>query len=101
MVLGMVGAGGGVVVDTGEGGVEPKNVLIVLSHWKSEEPLMNSPEVKTMETCAEQQTVARNPLPASEPRNPVASELNLTSMEVPVLVKGPGMEGPRLSPSPL
>ena len=26
---------------------------------------------------------------------------NLTTMEVPVLVKGPGMEGPRLSPLPL
>ena len=93
--LEMVVAEDGVDVDTGEGVVvEARDLSIVLSLSLSEEPLMNSPEVKTMETCAG--TVARIPLLVYMP-----SELNLTSMEVPVLVKGPGMEGPRFSRSPL
>ena len=51
--------------------------------------------VKSVVTCAEQQTTPRNPLAVEW-----EFELILTAM-VPVLVKGPGMEGPRLSPSPL
>ena len=52
---------------------------------------INLLEVKSVVTCAEQQTTATNPLFVKS-----ESELNVTLM-VPVLVKGPGMEEPRLS----
>ena len=79
----------GVVVDTGEGVVvEANNVRIVLSLsiiWKI------SPGVKSVVTCALQQTTARNPFAFL--LVPII-ELNFTVM-VSVLVKGPGMEAPQ------
>ena len=61
--LEMVVAGGGVVVDTGEGVVvEASNVKIVLKSVTVMESNFNSPEIKLVVTCAEQQTTARKPL---------------------------------------
>ena len=75
---------GGVVVETGEGVVvEAGNVKLVLNFvWR----FINSPEVKSVVICAEQQTTAMNPLAV-----PKISELNLTVM-VEKLVKGLRLE---------
>ena len=87
LVLGIMVAVGGVVVETGEGVmVEAGNVKIVLNFiWRCHR-FINSPEVKSVVICAEQQTTAMNPLAV-----PKISELNLTVM-VEKLVKGLRLE---------
>ena len=88
--LEMVVAGAGVDVDTCEGvvvdaRVSNNNKLANMS-WKL---FFNSPEVKSVVTCAEQQITAKNPLAVKW-----VFVWNLIVM-VALLVKGPGIEVPR------
>ena len=76
------------VVVTGEGVVVEARVSNKLANmsWKI---FFNSPEVKSVVTCAEQQITAKNPLAVKW-----VFVWNLIVM-VALLVKGPGMEVPR------
>ena len=85
--LEMVVAGDGVIVDTGEGVVVVARVSNKLANFLK--MLFNSPEVKSVVTCAEQQITAKNPFAV-----PPIFVWNLTVM-VALLVKGPGIEVPR------